>query len=250
MRGLAAHELLEILDQGEDLSPAGRAALLLTVACSDYPRERVKSLSIGERDALLAHIRACTFGGAVESVVTCPACRELVEVSLDVRSIFPDRTQAATSEETAREPLLIASGDFVVQAAVPAVRDVETIVITDDPAEGLRRLLQRCILRAEHRGEPCEADDLPEDVRALIDSRIAEADPQGDVQLAIQCSGCEHHWAEVFDILSFFWNEMQTAARRLLREVHVLASAYGWTESEILTLSTRRRRIYLEMVGG
>ena len=54
----------------------------------------------------------------------------------------------------------------------------------------------------------------------------------------------------LFDILSFFWGEIQICARRLLREVHALASAYGWTESEILSLSTTRRHAYLEMVGG
>jgi len=36
--------------------------------------------------------------------------------------------------------------------------------------------------------------------------------------------------------------------RRLLVEVHALASAYGWSEQEILSLSDARRRLYLEMV--
>jgi hypothetical protein len=38
-------------------------------------------------------------------------------------------------------------------------------------------------------------------------------------------------------------------ARSLLAEVHSLARAYGWTESEILALSPQRRSTYLEMVG-
>ena len=250
MRGLAAQELLEIWDQGQSLSSCGRAMLLLASACQEYPRQQMNSLSIGERDALLAQVRARTFGWDIASVVTCPVCREIVEVSMDVRSMFPDGTQVEPSEGTSREPLVIEAGDFVVHAALPAVRDVAVIVTTDTPAEGLRRLLRRCILRAEHRGEPCKVDDLPEEICAQIDSRMAEADPQGDVQVAIQCPGCEHRWSVLFDMLSFFWDEIQTSARRLLREVHVLASAYGWTESEILTLSVTRRRIYLEMVGG
>jgi hypothetical protein len=33
-----------------------------------------------------------------------------------------------------------------------------------------------------------------------------------------------------------------------LRDVHELASAYGWRESEILALSPQRRQAYLELV--
>ncbi|HSE59392.1 MAG TPA: hypothetical protein VLA99_11870 [Nitrospiraceae bacterium] len=250
MRGLSAQELLDVWDQGQSLSPCGRAALLLAAACPESPRERVDSLTIGERDALLAEIRARTFGRDLASVVTCPACQELVEVSVDVRSIFPDRMQAAPGEGTVREPLVIAAGDFVVQAAIPAVRDVEATVADATPAEGLGKLLRRCILRAEHRGEPCQVDDLPEHVRALIDLRMAEADPQGVVHLSLHCPGCDHRWSLLFDMLAYFWSEIQIGARRLLREIHVLASFYGWSESAILTLSAARRRAYLELVGG
>jgi hypothetical protein len=37
-------------------------------------------------------------------------------------------------------------------------------------------------------------------------------------------------------------------ARRLLIEVHSLASAYGWSETDILSMSEPRRALYLEMV--
>ncbi|MBX3330914.1 MAG: hypothetical protein KF722_10965 [Nitrospira sp.] len=250
MRGLAAHEVLEIWDQGEGLSPSGRAALLLAIACPDYPREHVESLSIGERDTLLGHIRARTFGGTVESVATCPACRVMVEVTVDVRTIFPDTAQIASRDASSRFPVEIAAGDFIVQAVAPTVRDVEAIVSTAALEEGVRMLLRRCILRAEKLGNPCEVDDLPQEVCALLEERLAEADPQGDVHLSIHCPGCDHRWPMPFDILAYFWSEIHLAARRLLRDIHVLASVYGWRESDILMLSEGRRRIYLEMVGG
>ncbi|HEX2516118.1 MAG TPA: phage baseplate protein, partial [Chloroflexota bacterium] len=41
-----------------------------------------------------------------------------------------------------------------------------------------------------------------------------------------------------------------TRARRLLREVHTLARAYGWREAEILALPGRRRQTYLDLVGA
>jgi hypothetical protein len=39
-------------------------------------------------------------------------------------------------------------------------------------------------------------------------------------------------------------------ASRLLLEVHALASVYGWSERDVLNLSPRRRRLYLDMVGA
>ena len=55
-------------------------------------------------------------------------------------------------------------------------------------------------------------------------------------------------WRAVFDIVTFFWSEIEAWACRILREVHILASAYGWCERDILALTSARRQFYLEMV--
>jgi hypothetical protein len=48
--------------------------------------------------------------------------------------------------------------------------------------------------------------------------------------------------------VSFFWQELDDWADRVLRDVHELASAYGWPENEILALSPRRRQCYLDLI--
>jgi hypothetical protein len=93
-------------------------------------------------------------------------------------------------------------------------------------------------------------DLLPADVLGAVEDQMAAADPQADVRLALSCPACGHQWQEVFDIVSFLWGEVQAWALRLLREVHTLASAYGWSEADILALSPQRRQMYLEMVGA
>jgi hypothetical protein len=50
------------------------------------------------------------------------------------------------------------------------------------------------------------------------------------------------------DIGRFLWMEVRHAALALLRDVHELASAYGWREDEILTMNSARRAMYLGMV--
>jgi hypothetical protein len=53
-----------------------------------------------------------------------------------------------------------------------------------------------------------------------------------------------------FDIASYFWDEINAWANRILREVHILASRYGWSERDILALSPWRRQFYLDMVNA
>ena len=86
-------------------------------------------------------------------------------------------------------------------------------------------------------------------MKQKIIDQMALADPQADVQLNLSCPACNHHWQSVFDIVSFFWSEIHAWAQRTLREIHALASAYGWREADILALSPRRRQLYLEMIG-
>ena len=76
---------------------------------------------------------------------------------------------------------------------------------------------------------------------------LAAGDPQAEVLLSLRCPACEHEWSTPFDILAYLWDEIDDWARRLLSEVHTLASAYGWSERDVLGMSARRRRLYLEM---
>jgi hypothetical protein len=98
--------------------------------------------------------------------------------------------------------------------------------------------------------EELTVEELPaEVVQAVLDHMLA-SDPQADVQLALACPSCGHGWQVTFDIVSFFWNELDTWAHRTMQEVHILASAYGWRETDILAMNPWRRQCYLEMVNN
>jgi hypothetical protein len=78
---------------------------------------------------------------------------------------------------------------------------------------------------------------------------MGQADPLADLTLLATCPACGHNWRILFDIVSYFWDEIQAWGGRLMREVHTLASAYGWRETDILAMSAWRRQRYLEMIG-
>jgi len=80
--------------------------------------------------------------------------------------------------------------------------------------------------------------------------RLRELDPQADVRLDLTCTACGHHWESIFDIATYFWREIDDWAQRMLRDVHILAMAYSWSEADILSMSAWRRQAYLQMVTG
>jgi hypothetical protein len=243
MRALSTAELLAVWEVGIGQSTLQRALSILATACTDGTlTDQLANLSIGQRDERLLTLREQTFGPQLTAVATCPACDEQMEFGLgaaDVRTASPSEPVETIELEYA---------DYRVQVRLPNSHDLATLDPNSDNGTNRQRLLERCTLEANCAGRNISADDLPSDVVDVISKRAAAADPQADVQLLLSCPSCRHQWDTAFDIVAFFWEEIQACVIRLLRDVHELASAYGWSELEILALSAWRREAYLEMV--
>jgi len=229
MRALSATELLSVWESGRSQVPLQRALTMLAVACPDVSSDSLARLTIGQRDARLLTLREITFGSEITGVTDCPECGEKIELSLSSSDIGP-----ATETEPPIELIIQANGREV-RFRLPTSAD---LLAVDSPAQ----LLERCLLNG--------GDHLSGNLNSKIGDKMSSADPMADIALALDCPNCEHKWEAPFDIVAFLWHEISTAARRLLREVHTLASAYGWTQSEILAMSSVRRRAYLEMIGA
>ena len=250
MRPLAAAELLDLWEQGLSVPLVTRTLLLLTQACSDTTRDALARLPIGHRDALLLKLREWTFGPRLDSVVDCPQCGERLEITLDISDLL------TTAGEAPPETLFLQAEGYRVSYRLPNSYDLMALVDLENPEIRLRALLSRCLIEARRPGETGEdaqiefaLDQLPEPVVAAMRQQMGEADPLGDIRFALACPSCDHRWSALFDIVSFFWREIDDWARRTLREVHSLGRAYGWSEADILTMSAWRRRAYLEMIA-
>ena len=115
---------------------------------------------------------------------------------------------------------------------------------------GRNLLLSRCVLVVKCEDVELSIDAVPDDVIDAISEQMAQADPQADVQFDLTCPACAHDWQAAFDVMTFFWNEIDRWARRTLHDVHLLATAYGWSEADILSMSATRRQVYLDLIGG
>lgn len=258
MHALSASQLLSVWERALGRSHAERALALLAPACPEMSAEELARLSIGRRDALLLTLREWTFGSRLSGRAPCRGCGESLEMSFEASDIRAAQSAAAAAAVTDAESMTLSVDDYEVHFRLPNSQDLSAVADTagvgagDALVDARGRLLARCVLRIVERGEEREPGGgglLPERVREALQARMAEADPQADVQLALSCPSCGHLWSVTFDIVSYFWGEISAWAGRTLREVHTLAAAYGWREEDILAMSPRRRHLYLEMVG-
>jgi hypothetical protein len=201
-------------------------------------------LTVGQRDTLLMDLRGRVFGAWIASVADCPACSERMDVAFDLRDIW------APPSGDPVEPIEIEAGGYRVQARPPIVDDLIWLDRCDPSVDRRSILLERCVLGARRKGRSIRAGALPPAVVSDISTALANADPRAEIQLALSCTACGHSWSALFDIVSYFWQELESWVWRMARDVDTLAARYGWTETEILAMSPDRRALYLDLVRG
>lgn len=239
MRPLSVPELLNVWEGGLATRPFERALAILAAASPECSRAILCRLSIGRRDAGLLRLREWAFGPELPIVAMCPSCQHQLETALPLGEL-------CAPLEVDREPeSCLEIGEYRIRYRPPATEDLMACTAID-MSMNRRILFNRCVLESNHLNNSVPVEELPAEIIEAAIQQISEAD-ESEILIDLSCPNCEWHWHELFDIVSFFWMEIDAWARRLLREVHILASAYGWKESDILALSPVRREIYLAM---
>jgi hypothetical protein len=246
MNNISASELLNIWEQGRSQTLTRQALLLLAASCPEKSIDALAKLSIGNRDALLLTLREKTFGQSLKGKATCPECAEQLELTMKVADILVEKNIGPNRE------LTTTIDRYEVKFRLPDSTDIAFLYDSIDMAAARHEIFDRCILSICDTSESKEItiDGLPVEVMKEISDRIAKADPQADMLIDLSCPSCSKEWRMGFDIVSFFWSEINTWAYRILYEVRNLAMEYGWSERDILAMSPWRRQIYLEMING
>jgi hypothetical protein len=244
MRSLSAQQIVQVWELGQRQHFLDRAVTMLTMACPEHTASDLASLSIGQRDAYLLRLRELTFGDKLTSFATCPHCGERLESNLSVSNFRIVELQPPQSQVYCCQ-----IDSFELQFRLPNSWDLAAIVGQQDVMQAKSILEQRCLLQASLQGQLVDYDQLPAEIVQQFGLRMTECDPQAEILLSFTCPACEQSWNLLFDIVTFFWTELTTQAKRLLHEVHLLARFYGWREIDILTMSTARRQLYLSLVS-
>lgn len=245
MQHVEEERLLRAWEEAAAQHPLDRALTLLGAAWPDRGRAELARLSVGTRDGLLLSLRERLFGHELRATVTCAGCDEALDLPLstaELRAAPPLEAPLAGAAEHE-----IVAGDTTVRFRLVDSSDLAAILGCADADVAHRELLRRVVLSARRSGY--SVDELPAEVQALLERRLAELDPQADISLDLTCPSCRRHWQAPFDILLFVWHDVDRWARAFFGAVDTLARAYGWREADVLALSPRRRRIYLNMAA-
>ena len=240
---LAEHDLMAVWERAWSSSPTLQAIALLQMTTPSTPVDDLLRLPIGTRDSVLLDLRESLFGARLSMLVDCPACQERVELELSTPQL---RMQSALTSDDGLFPFR--SDDLQIQFRVPDSRDLLFIGRLSDPQQRRSELLQRCIVSAISGERAVHVSEVAADQISGLLQAMDAADPQANVEVPMTCPSCKHQWNALFDIVSFLWSELDTWAQRTLNEIHLLASAYGWSEEQILKLSPVRRQLYVSMV--
>jgi hypothetical protein len=232
MRTFSSVDCLNLWESGASLHPLDQGLLALSAALPGASHAALADWPLGRRNMALAQLRCASFGPRLQGWTACRQCGERLEVELDGQLLAQGAADPAQAA-----PVAVLGRSF----RLPTTRDLAGAVEESDPRLASIRLVESC--RLDGGDSPAWSDEELEQ----IGQELAAADPMAETRLALRCPACENESEEPLDIVTFLWREIEARARRLMMEVHCLASAYGWGEAEILSLSARRRAAYFDL---
>jgi hypothetical protein len=194
----------------------------------------VDDLPVGDAESLLLALRATVAGEAIRAELTCPngGCRARIDLSFSTAGYLRHRRPRqvrtlAASGEWLRETN---GGDAAFR--IPTLRDQVEVCGHREPAAELAR---RCML-----GEPSPR------TRKRIERLLDAIAPTLSDYVEGRCPDCGTAVEVYFDVEQFVLRELREAAADVIDDVHLLASQYGWSESDIVALPRSRRSAYAE----
>jgi hypothetical protein len=241
---LTAEGILDVADAGREQDAPERGRLLLGAALGSDVDVDLLDVDLGTRDALVLELRAATLGDELVGHLWCPACGTQLAVRLTAASLRRPTPAGEAVVEVEVDGWRVAAVSPDGRALAAAARCVGV--------EAARAsLLESCVVEARGPdGDEVGSADVPDAVAEAVGGALVARDPSLDVRIGVSCAACDHAWSCCFDASAYFWIEVDALGARILDEVHSLATGYGWTEADVLELSSSRRRRYVERLAG
>jgi hypothetical protein len=173
--------------------------------------------------------------GRVDAVATCPHCAAMIDVDVPVA-----RMALASSSSDDVTPLAARRvGRVHAALRVPTVGDLIDAAALDTPEEAQALLAERCGLG--------EVD--PEEWDAAI-TDLDESHPLLAASCAVACPDCGEEFEATLDPVELCWEAVDAAATEVIDDVVALATAFGWSEADVLAVPPRRRAMYRRLAGA
>lgn len=242
LNNLSDKNLLLVWEKGLHQPELYKALYLLELLYPDTDLETLMAFSIGERDANLLYLRQLFFGNWFYNSANCPSCSQKIEWEMPLEALQLQTIDSKIEHKTFE----FTFEGKTIPFRLPNSRDMLDLSQKPDTSNATDFLLKKCMLPSS--ADHLKSESFSADLKNEIIEKMAELDPQADIQMDLICPECEHTWALNFDILKYLWAEIEDWAYRLLQDIGVLAMHFSWSEKDILELSSFRRNLYLKML--
>jgi hypothetical protein len=199
---------------------------------SEGHKPAASDITTADRDRLLVAVYARTFGSRITSTVRCVQCEGPFEVDFSLKDMRRD-LDAASAGLAADGTVALPDGR---RYRLPTGRDEVDAQSSMDPVAAL--------LRA------CAVDTVGPDDAGVVPNLMRAAAPTLDADLAACCPECGAEQTIRFDVQSYLLASLAADETQLVREVHRLATAYGWSRAEILAMTREKRRAHVAHIDG
>jgi len=198
----------------------------------------VATLTVADRDRLLAAVHVHTYGPRISTSVSCAGCKAMFDVDFSLAELQKHQDIESQRGDIERRP----DGSFRLadgrRFRLPTGED-ECAVLGMAPEEAKAELLRRCLL-----------DGDPTQDTADVDRAMDDTGPVLALELAASCPECGQEQAVFFDVQRYLLTALSQERHLLVHEVHMLARAYGWSLTEIMSLPRSTRRGLVELVDA
>lgn len=264
LTGLTGREEEVLIDRAAD--PAMQVTTVLSRCLrrigtiQPVTEAHVGELLVGDRQFLMMKLRQLTFGDKVQATTRCPwpDCGEEVDIDFLISEvpIKEVASQGRIHRIELESEIAVDSGfpacALAIDFRLPSGADQEAVspVLAKNESMAVNLLLTRCIERiGDQPSTPDLVQRLSPAARVGIERAMEAAAPGIDLNMEAQCPRCGRAFGAPFDVQDFLLGEASGSRDLLLREIHYLALHYHWSENDILQMSRKRRRRYIEILS-
>jgi hypothetical protein len=204
----------------------------LLAACTGCDAAAVRGWTLARRLQALLSVRLAEDPAArLPAVLRCAACGERFELEIDL---------AQCRHTVDEQPIAWSAPDGTGWALrLPTAADLQA---WREAATGDERHIAAALLDRT-------AEDLPAAWLPALAEALAERDPFTALDVQAACPECGHDNPAAIDLEALLLVGFASRQQRLLDDVAALASAFHWSEAQILALPAWRRAHYIARLG-
>jgi len=217
--------------------------------CLEPAAERLSAGTLDHRVRALLMVVRETQGDRLVWMARCPIqdCRHEMELEISV-------SQLLNMPEPAERFCWSATPDCTLELRLPTGRDqIEWRGVTEADAEaeggGVALRLATALVSSVNGRPPTSDWSLPDSWLPALDAAFRERDALASLELEVSCPWCGNESVVRPDLEALALSCLAAEQKRVLEEIHRLASVYHWTEAEVLAVPRRRRSFYLAHTG-